>query len=458
MQRFSEPVNMVFPRQDEPSSQEKPVEQTSEAGSASPLLCVSNSIKVDALAQSCANGPAPRIIRRFTQDGKPGSGDPSKFEHSFAIKDPSGLQYDFREGPRLFVPPDMLGDYDVEFQDYETGFVHFRTVLRAGESVASPKRWYIPWRILVKKDGKTVFDHCLDLNNREVCIHIPNGGLGDSIAWFSYAEPFMLKHNCKLTVCMDPDRSRLFRGQYPAFGWGQEHAWKTTPYYAVYHMGIFSPDNENCSQPEDFRMKGLHHNAAAILGLPEKDNPPRVGVSWNPVKGDGRYVCIASRASARCKEWLNPAGWPSLVSWLKDKGYKVIDIDKEFLRGYDVIPYGADNCTGSADLLERAKMIAGASFFIGVSSGLSWLAWCCGTPVVLISGWTLPYTEFSTPYRVINRQVCHGCWNDMREQFDHYDGDYCPRHKGTPREHECSMAISAEQVMNVINRMPDFGK
>lgn len=412
--------------------------------------------KIETLSNKCAQGAPPRIIRRFTPDGKPSVGDPSKIENNFSITDPSGLRYDFRYGARLFVPPTLDGVFDVEFSDAVTGFVHFRTCLKAGESVFSSKRWFVPWRIIAKKEGQVVFDHTLNLKGKEVCIHIPTGGLGDTIAWFSYAEPFMLKHDCRLTVAIDPERSKLFRKQYPSLGWGNEASWQNTPFYAVYHMGIYSPDNENDAQPEDFRLKGLHHNAAAILGLDEEDVPPRIGVNWSPV--EPKYACIATRASARCKEWLNPAGWPALIAWLNDQGYKVIDIDKEFLRGYDTIPYGAENLTGSIDLLERAKTIAGASFFIGVSSGLTWLAWCTGVPIVLISGWTLPYTEFNTPYRVINRQVCHGCWNDLREQFDHFDSNYCPRHKDSLREHECSKAISADQVIRTIKTIPSYGR
>jgi autotransporter strand-loop-strand O-heptosyltransferase len=37
-----------------------------------------------------------------------------------------------------------------------------------------------------------------------------------------------------------------------------------------------------------------------------------------------------------------------------------------------------------------------ASFFIGLGSGLSWLAWASGIPVVLISGFSLPNSEFYT--------------------------------------------------------------
>jgi autotransporter strand-loop-strand O-heptosyltransferase len=44
---------------------------------------------------------------------------------------------------------------------------------------------------------------------------------------------------------------------------------------------------------------------------------------------------------------------------------------------------------------------------VGLSSGLSWLAWAAGTPVVMIAGFTHPTNEFATPYRVINYHACN---------------------------------------------------
>ncbi len=78
--------------------------------------------------------------------------------------------------------------------------------------------------------------------------------------------------------------------------------------------------------------------------------------------------------------------------------------------------------------------------FIGLSSGLSWLAWAAGAPVVMISGFTHPINEFPTPYRVINWHVCNSCWNDDTTDFNNQDrADFlwCPRHKDTPRMFEC---------------------
>ncbi len=90
------------------------------------------------------------------------------------------------------------------------------------------------------------------------------------------------------------------------------------------------------------------------------------------------------------------------------------------------IPQGAEDETGDKPLAERIRYLRHAAFFVGLSSGLSWLAWATGIPVVMISGFTHPINEFHTPYRVINYSACNSCWNDPRIRFDHYDFLYCP--------------------------------
>ena len=62
----------------------------------------------------------------------------------------------------------------------------------------------------------------------------------------------------------------------------------------------------------------------------------------------------------------------------------------------------AEDFTGNRPLQERLSLLHHADFFIGLGSGLSWLAWAADTPVVMISGFSHPSTEFHTPYRVIN--------------------------------------------------------
>lgn len=394
-----------------------------------------------------------QILYRQTEDGRPSNGDQDEIDNNFSMTDSSGIRFDFRDGLRLMIPADMEGEYHVVASDAGTRYIMIDEVLKPGGSVFSWKKWRIPWRIVVTKGGETVMEHEMDLKGREVALHFPRAGLGDTIAWFAYAYDFHGRTGCNLTICMEERFRVLFESMYSEFKWADENAWMTTPFYAVYHLGTYSPDNNRDRSPLDFRLGGLHHAAADILGLPRSVDHPEVATKepTMPVPS-APYVCIAPSASARCKEWLNPCGWPVVVDWLKSNGYSVADIDRDFVHKDSDVPYGAVDMTGDIDLRERAAVLKGAAAFVGVSSGLSWLAWACGTPVVLISGFTLPFTEFRTPYRVINMAACNGCWNDPRETFDKWDDNYCPRHRDTPRQHECSKSISAYQVIEALSR------
>ena len=145
------------------------------------------------------------------------------------------------------------------------------------------------------------------------------------------------------------------------------------------------------------------------------------------------------------------------MAHLKEKGYRVLCIDRESTYGsgfvWNHIPYGAEDFTGNRPLQERVELLEHAEFFVGLSSGLSWLAWGCRIPIVLISGFTLPSCEFHTPYRVINTHGCFGCWDDVNVLFDHHDFFWCPRHKGTDRQFECTKLITGQQVIVQIERL-----
>ena len=100
-------------------------------------------------------------------------------------------------------------------------------------------------------------------------------------------------------------------------------------------------------------------------------------------------------------------------------------------------------------------MSSHADFFIGLGSGLSWLAWALRKPVVLISGFSLPYCEFHTPYRIINTHVCHGCFNDTKISFDPHAMFWCPRQDDKTKM-ACSTSITSIQVIHSILTMPEF--
>ena len=81
---------------------------------------------------------------------------------------------------------------------------------------------------------------------------------------------------------------------------------------------------------------------------------------------------------------------------------------------------------------------------------MSWLAWAVGKPVVMIAGFSLENCEFKNPYRVINKNVCHGCYGKKGSMNDPF---YCPEHYGTSRQHECSREITFEMVKEKISKL-----
>lgn len=373
---------------------------------------------------------------------------------------PKGMRFDFNQGCRVMLPK---GDWRVRLSDLDTGNILYETQADSGGVfVSSAKRFYVRFRVEAWRDGKSLMVHDFDPNEREVLIQFPVGTLGDILAWFPYAVRFKEKHGCRLTCAMAANMIALLAPAYPDIAFVTHAEVDTTKPYATYSIGLFFDDADNHWQPVDFRHVGLHRTAAYILGVDPADTPPRLALPDESRPIPEPYVCIAVHASTQCKQWNNPRGWIDIVAFLKEAGYRVICIDRQLVHGQGLvwtqIPHGAEDQTGDRPLAERARWLRHAAFFVGLSSGLSWLAWAAGTPVVLISGFTYVDNEFATPYRVINYHACNGCWNDIRHRFDHHDFMWCPRHAGTPRQFECTRLITVDQVKATVRRIPGFAE
>ena len=381
-----------------------------------------------------------------------------------------GVRFDFNDGARVMVPDiaPELGQWHVRLSDYSTGNILFDARLKGG-MVSSTKKYFVPFLIdvwLEKPDGtrEDILHHELSLTGRPVLVQLPVGTLGDTIAWLPAAIRLAQQTGAKVSCSVADVILPLVKEANPDItlvGHDEAQANKTftSAFYASYNIGLFFTDTELTHQPTDFRHVGLHRTAAYILGVdPWNDNPPGITIQDGDTPPiEGPYVVIATQASTQCKYWNNPAGWQEVIGFLKSAGYRVICIDQKTFHGtgyvYNHIPHGAEDETGSRPLSERARWLKHASFFIGLSSGLAWLAHASGTPVVMISGFTHPNNEFFTPYRIINWHTCNSCWNDPRHQFDHKDFFWCPRHKGTERQFECTRLITGSQVIQTVRRV-----
>lgn len=372
---------------------------------------------------------------------------------------PLGIRFDYNLGCRVTVPQ-AAEPWDIRLVDTDTDSILFQTTLVAG-LVRSSKRYFLRCRIEVRQGGELVFSHDYDARRRRVLILFPVGTLGDTLGWFPYAARFQALHGCHLTCAMADRLIPLFQKAYPQIEF-VDHAGVDLPsYYATYYTGLFFDDTGFVHQPSDFRMVGLHRTAGYILGVDPTEAPAEVVLEDATRPVEQPYVCIATQSSTQAKHWNHPYGWHQIIPFLKEAGYRVICIDRGQVTGqgmvWNHIPNGAEDETGDRPLQERARWLAHAEFFVGLSSGLSWLAWTMRCPVVLISGFTHPSNEFATPHRVINYHACNSCWNDPQHHFDHKDFLWCPRHAGTARQFECTRLIAPEQVKRIIRAIPGFG-
>ena len=359
--------------------------------------------------------------------------------------DVEGLRYDFNFGLRLDVPD---GNFRVRISDADSGIIFFDKYVPQAVRLISVEQYFIRWRIEIFRDGKEVFKHTLDLNRRKVLLLI-NGGLGDTLALLPSAREFKRRHNCELFISLPSDSlSELVARLYPELIQVSRAVPRT---YAVYFPSMFT--SNLMIAPADYRNMPMERMGGALLGLnllPAK--PTFKPTARRPISEP--YVCIGVQASGTRKGWLYPGGWDVVVDYLKRLGYRVLCIDKIAEQTNDGITIskleGAEDFTGDLPIMDRANMLYHAEFFIGLSSGLAWVADAVNCPVVLICGFSKDWFEFHTPYRVINRLVCNGCFNDLRVD---YKKTKCPYHEGTERELECQKKISPRQVINAIDRL-----
>ena len=311
------------------------------------------------------------------------------------------------------------------------------------------KEYFIKWRTTVEENGSIIYDETLDLKDKRVYISFGSKSLGDTMAWVPYCEEFRKKHDCELIV--STFLNNLFEDQYPEIKF-VDPGDVVPNIHAQYRLGWFYDSNgnfDNNKHPNDFKKMPLQKTASDILGLEYKEIRPLLNLPNNPKK---KKVGIGFHSTAQAKYWNNPDGWQAVVDHLNNLGYECMVYSKEG-DGYmnNNYPEGVTIYKGG-NLQEVIDDLSTCEFFVGLGSGLSWLAWACKLPVVLISGFSEKWAETTLDtYRVINESVCHGCFNS--ERLDAGDWNWCPLHKNTNRMFECTKQISSDIVIKQINKI-----
>jgi autotransporter strand-loop-strand O-heptosyltransferase len=296
----------------------------------------------------------------------------------------------------------------------------------------------------IGRESKAAFDSKAD-NKKKIKI-VSNGTLGDCVAWMSAVEKFKKEKGC--SVDYFSKFKTLFEKEYPDINFfdRSEADRSLEVYEKTYLIECLDEDQKS------WRGRSMHQIVGDALGSEESKEKPRIHKA-NINRGrkiPGKYVCIAIQSTAQCKYWNNKTGWGEVTTYLNGLGYKVVCVDQYSSFGVDghmnLRPEKSIDMTGM-DLDDTTNLIYFSDFFIGLSSGLSWLAWALNKKVVMISGFSENFYEFETPYRVRNDDVCHGCWNDTSVNFDR-SWLWCPRKKNF----ECHSEITFDMVKAQIDK------
>ena len=182
----------------------------------------------------------------------------------------------FLDGGYIDVKSPTNDEYAVKFINKSTNHVEFNTTLKDGYWGKTGKKYFVDWRVEVYKQNNLIFEHNFNPTGKRVYIALESKSLGDTLAWFPYAEEFRKKWDCEVIV--STFSNHFFKEQYPQLQFIEPG--ETAPdLYAMYRIGWYyaddtSPEVDFARVPNDFKNHPLQKTASDILGLEYKEVRP----------------------------------------------------------------------------------------------------------------------------------------------------------------------------------------
>jgi autotransporter strand-loop-strand O-heptosyltransferase len=361
------------------------------------------------------------------------------------------VHFHFVKGPFVEIKGSKSADYKVQFIDNKTGAIKFTSNIKNNCWCRCSIEYFVEWKIVIYENDKLWYESIYDSTDKRIYIAFDSKALGDSLSWFPYVDEFRKKHNCK--VITSTFMNDMFIGQYPDIEFVSPGS-SVTNLYAMYSIGLFYNEDGSINglkNPNNFREQTMQKMCSDILGLEYKEVKPKIKQRKVTIDNDLKQVCIGAFGTAQSKFWNNPSGWQEVVNWLNDRGYIVKLLSKEnddymgnkYPTGIVKHPNGPIELV--MDEMKKSKA------FIGIGSGLSWLSWALDIPTVLISGFSYDWAEMKDCVRIAApKGKCEGCFNRLR--LDAGDWNWCPDHKGTERQFECTKSITSEMVIKELEK------
>lgn len=314
----------------------------------------------------------------------------------------------------------------------------YSSMLKKGMWAKHPRKYLAKyfieiWDEDILKERISVLDY---IKNKRVLISFESSSLGDSIAWMPYCLEFKNIYQCEVVV--STFKNFLFEKAYPELQF-IERGVVVENIVAQFEYGWYWDENKESEHPATIP---LQKTASNTLNLSYKEIPCRIAFTPKERPIIDKYICISTQSTSQCKHWYY---WKELIEWFKSKGYRVFEMSKE------AEDYGAEKLEDT-NLENVMNYLHHAYIYVGLSSGISWLNWAIGKHTVMISNFTNEDHEFqSNCTRIVNKDVCNGCWNNPMFKFNKGDFWWCPVNEDTSKHFECHKSITVEDVIKAID-------
>ena len=295
-------------------------------------------------------------------------------------------------------------------------------------------------------------------------IYLGSRALGDCICAMPYLDLYSKKHKVEIHLLGDPNYGDLFdlsrlKGLFD----------KSYP-----NIKILSSEM-NCEYEKIVELKFkfdkiLQQSFAEALGFnnysyirPKMDSFKKE----RPIKN--KYITFGVHSTFQMKYWNHPDGkkvqgespyWNDLCRMFRKKTNLTpvcLSLDETFgvPPYFNGLPKKAVKKIGMP-FEDVINYIEHSEFYIGLSSGMSWVAHALGKPVVMIANFTDDKNEFDLNIndyiRITNKDVCHSCFGEISKNttFKGLKWDMCPKHQNTNRQFESHTSITPEYVFDEI--------
>ena len=280
--------------------------------------------------------------------------------------------------------------------------------------------------------------------NEKYLAILESHALGDSIAFVPYCQKWAEENNTVLDVVVKKD-DIFDKDYYHNIRFIKEQEINLENYTNLFRFEYIFDKPLLKGYSDQFNLE--YQEIKAVIRKPKKERPIK-----------SKYVCLGVHTTTQAKYWNHHGGWETISKRLRKLDITPVAVDLYEVFGiegsWNYLPDSAVKKIG-LPFDDVINYLQHCEFFIGVSSGLSWLAWALGKKVILISGVTEENNEFSSNCkRVINKNVCHGCFNKSNlYNFDTGNWMWCPIYENKQQWFECTRTITPDDVWEKVSEL-----